>query len=193
MRLSAVIQLIDAFSGLPAVGRKPQFVLNGHAVLPLSKPQAFYAFSDLVPGEQHLQIADALFFSEQLAFSVPLTLPLAQAIIVCSLQPNPRYPYPDGATMLRGLIRQAGSGQPLADVLVSADYQTRQRKAVKRQTRSFDQGRYQGRYALALRGNGATDGAVSLVISKTGYASVEKHLQVAPGTTTFVDIQMQQS
>jgi 5-hydroxyisourate hydrolase-like protein (transthyretin family) len=189
--LSAVVQLIDGFNRQPAVGAAPIFLLDSKVCRPLLKPQAFYAFSDLEKGEYQLSIENEIFFSQQIVLNVPMALPLAEGIIPCTLQPNPLYPYPIGSTVLRGLIRQTGNGQPLAGVTVVADYRNKQDKALQQQTLSFNRGNYNGRYAVALRGKLAATTEVTLHFSKTGYADVSMQCSIASGAIQFVDIQMQ--
>ena len=122
MKLSAVVQLIDGFSQAPAVGFQPRFLLNQKPFMPLAKPQAFYAFSDLDDGDYRLTALAPQFFAQEVAFRVPLRLPLAAAIVPCCLAPSPLYPYPPGTTLIRGQVLQAGTRLPLAGVSVSANY-----------------------------------------------------------------------
>lgn len=190
MKLSAVVQLIDGFSQAPAVGFLPRFLLNQKPFLPLAKPQAFYAFSDLDDGDYRLTALAPQFFAQEVAFQVPLRLPLAAAIVPCYLAPSPLYPYPPGTTLIRGQVLQAGTKSPLAGVSVSASYPNWQGKPKSAATLSSDYGKYDGRYALALGGKLAPDTLVVLSFSKAGYASVEKQLLLQPATMQFVDIEM---
>jgi hypothetical protein len=190
MKLSAVVQLIDDFTGFPAVGCKPRFALNQQPFKPLVKEQAFYAFSDLDDGAYQLTIVAPQFLLQQASFQVPLQLPLAQAIVACHLVPGPLYPYPAGTTLIRGQVLQATNQQPLAGVTVSAGYQNWRGQEKTATTLSADFGQYNGRFALALNGKLGPATAVALSFSKAGYASVEKQLQMAPATMQFVDIEM---
>ncbi|WP_211463564.1 peptidase associated/transthyretin-like domain-containing protein [Collimonas silvisoli] len=193
MKLSAVVQLIDGFSLQPAVGVAVRFLLNDKPYLPLSKAQAFYAFSDLDDGAYQLTILceNHVFFDQRIALQVPLREPLADAIIACTLAPSPLYPYPEGTTLIRGQIFQVDAQRrPVPGVDVAASYQNVRARPKRQTTRSSDYGRYDGRYALALTGKLAAHTAVDLNFSKAGFANVRKQLSVQPGTTQCVDIEI---
>lgn len=190
MKLSAVVQLIDSFSQAPAVGIKPQFLLNQKPCVPLAKSQGFYAFSELADGDYRLTTIDPLFFEQQVDFKVPLRLPLADAIVPCYLAPSPLYPYPVGTTLVRGQVRSTTTRQPLAGVSVSASYPNWRGVSKQASTQTAGFGQYDGRYALALGGKLAPDTSVVLSFSKSGYTSVTKQLVVGPASMQFVDIEM---
>ncbi|HLX01223.1 MAG TPA: carboxypeptidase regulatory-like domain-containing protein [Trinickia sp.] len=190
MKLSAVVQLIDGFNHAPAVGIDPFFLLNGEPCRPLAKPQGFYAFSALADGDYQLTTISAPFFTRQVELKVPLQLPLAEAIVPCLLEPSPLYPYPAGTTLIRGLVRDAATNKPLAGVAVEAGYQNWRGAARQAVTQTSDQGRYDGRYALALGGRLSPETAVTLTFSKTGYTTASTQVTQPAATTQFVDMDM---
>jgi len=186
MRLSAVVQLIDGFNDTPVVGVRPAFVLNGQPYHPHAKADGFYAFSELEDGDYQLTLLAPPFFSQRIDFSVPLRLPLAEAIVPCRLAPSPLYPYPAGTTLIRGQVLSASQRAPLAGVSVAARYQNWQSKPRDASTQTSDYGRYLGRYALALRGKLAAKTEVTLTFSKSGHATTEVQLVLEPATTHYV-------
>lgn len=193
MRLSAVIQLVDGFSKLPASGARVRFLLDGKPYAPHPKAQAFYAFADLDDGAHQLDIisTDHRFFDRQITLQVPLSGPLADGIVACVLAPSPVYDYPAGSTVIRGRIAQAGMPQQaLAGVAVAASYHSARARALSESTVSFGYGRFDGRYALALRGKLAAPTTVDLDFSKSGYAQVHRQVTLTPGALLCVDIEM---
>jgi len=190
MRLSAVVQLIDGFSRMPAVTVQPRFLLDGQPCRPQAKPQAFYAFSELDDGQYRLTAITLPFFEQDVMLDVPLRAPLADAIVSCVLEPNPLYPFPAGTTLVRGQVRAADTHAPLAGVAVDASYANWRGDARHAATRTSRFGHYDGRYALALAGRLAANTAVTLVFSQAGRASVEARLAMQPGTTQIVNIDM---
>jgi hypothetical protein len=195
MKLSAVVQLIDGFSGRPAVGVLACFELDGHAYQPLAKAQAFYAFVDLADGTHHLKITCPGFFDSKAtvnSMSGPLAAPLADEIVVCTLEPSPLYAYPSDTTLIRGrVIDGRNNKRPLAGVLVDGDY-VGARGATNSETRTYGKGAYDGRYALALPGNFVGESvSVELRFVKEGYASVTWPVSLERGTVKFFDVEMQ--
>lgn len=191
MKLSAVVQLIDSVTQLPLTGDGAHFLLEQTPYRPLSKPQAFYAFSNLDDGAYELTVHHSQFFSQKILLTVPMQMPLADGIVPCYLQPSPLYPYPEGTTLIRGRVLQSGMAQPLAEVVIDAGYQNWRAQPKSRRTCTAGQGQYNGRYALALTGRLEEETQVSLRFSKPGYAVVQRQLKIQPGTMQFVDIDMQ--
>ena len=190
MRLCAVVHLIDGYSRAPAEGIAPRFLLNGTPYAPHAKPQGFYAFSELADGDYRLTALALPFFPQEVEFKVPLAPPLADAIVPCLLEPSPLYPYPAGTAVIRGQVRAAATGEPIAGVRVEADYRIARGEPRKASTRTSDYGRYDGRYALAPRGRIAPATALTLTFSKSGYTTVSKQMTLEAATTQFVDIDM---
>jgi hypothetical protein len=190
MKLSAVVQLIDGYSRAPAEGIAPRFLLNGKPCLPHAKPQGFYAFSELADGVYRLTALALPFFPQEVEFDVPLAQPLADAIVPCLLEPSPLYPYPAGTAVIRGQVRAALTGEPLAGVVVQANYRVARGEPRQAATRTSDYGRYDGRYALAPRPRLAPDTELTLTFSKSGYTTVSKQMTLEAATTRFVDIDM---
>lgn len=179
MELSAVVQVIDGFSHAPLAGLRPAFTLNGAPCRPFDKADGFYAFSALPRGAYRLVASAPPFFPSQVEFEVPPRPPLADAIVSCVLEPSPLYPFPPGTTLLRGQVLAKRGGQPIAGEPRTAS------------TETSAHGRYDGRYALAVRGRlDAAGTVVTLNFVKAGYPDVARQLTLAPGTTQYLDITM---
>lgn len=196
MKLSAVVQLMDSFSGQPIAGTPAHFELDKKVYMPLEKGQGFYAFADLADGAHHLKIACQGFFDGEATFpamTFPLATPLADAIVVCELEPSPLYAYPSDMTLIRGrVLDKRNDEKPLADVSVDGTYADERGETHHSNTRSYGKGAYDGRYALALPGRLAVGSvAVELHFAKEGYAPVIHPVSVARGTTKIVDVEMQ--
>ncbi|RKP46838.1 carboxypeptidase regulatory-like domain-containing protein [Trinickia fusca] len=190
MRLCAVVQLIDGFSQAPAEDVHPRFLLNQEPYRPQAKPQGFYAFSELADGDYRLTTIALPFFPREVDFKVPLSLPLAEAIVPCVLEPSPLYPFPAGTTLIRGQVVSAATHAPLAGVTVQASYQNWRGDPRQATTRTSDFGQYNGRYALAPRGRLAPRTEVTLTFSKTDYATAQTQLVLEAGTTQLVNIEL---
>jgi len=189
-----VVQLVDGYSGLPAVGASPQFALDLQRCRPLAKPQAFYAFVGLTSGSHKLAITEKAFFAQEIALQVPMAKPLAEGIVPCTLLPNPLYPYPLGITLVRGRVMgpaaAAKSPVPLSGVQVSAGYTTSRGRALTAETWTFDRGAYDGRYAMALRGKLASPTEVTLDFRAPSGARQQKKVSIEPGVTSIVDAEL---
>lgn len=192
IKLSAVVQLIDGFTGRPVVALTVSFLLNGKPVAAQEKQQAFYAFSDLDDGQYSLKIIchKSLFLDQEVKLQVPLSEPLVDAIMVVTMLPGPAYPYPPGTTLIAGQV-VAARQQPLPGVEVMANYQTARANAKTTSTLSFWEGRHAGCFTLALLGNLAPQSAVKLSFSKPGLKSVQKNVTVQSGTMQCVHVEMQ--
>jgi hypothetical protein len=189
IKLNTVIQLIDGFSGLPAIGLSPRFLVNQKPYSPLAKPEAFYDFSELEAGNYQLLITDREFFSQQITVRIPIPSRLADGIIPCRLQPNPLYSYPADTTLVRGLVELKHTGLSLPGVTVQARYLDWRGNLKNDCTYSFDEENHEGRYALALSGKLVAETEVELSFSKLGHKPVQRHILIRPGTTRFIDIE----
>lgn len=192
IKLSAVVQLIDGFTGQPAEALAVSFLLDGKPVAAQAKQQAFYAFPDLDDGQYRLKIIcrKPWFLDQEVKLQVPLSEPLVDAITVVTMLPGPAYPYPPGTTLIAGQV-VAARQQPVPGVDVMANYQTARANAKTASTRSFGGGRHAGCFTLALRGNLAPQSAVVLSFSKSGLKSVQKNVTVQSGMMQCVYVEMQ--
>ncbi|KAF0224684.1 MAG: hypothetical protein FD176_866 [Rhodospirillaceae bacterium] len=205
VRLSGVVQLIDGYSRQPAEGAGARFRLDGRPCLPHAKPQAFYAFTGLKPGPHLVEVSAPGFFPGQIGLTAPITTdqPLAEAIALCRLDPDPAYPYPAWATVIRGQVRAGtadGAILPLSGATIIARYRSRGGKDRTIATRtaggpgdSTIGSAYDGRYALALTGTLPGTTVVALTFSAPNHADRSETLRIDTMTTTVLDVVMDES
>lgn len=186
LQLSAVVQLIDGFTGLPAFA-PALFAVDGLPSHPLPKSQGFHAFTDLVDGMHRIEVVVGGFFPQACTVTVPPHNPLAESIVVCTLAPDPLYPYPAWISVIQGQVTDP-LGTPLGDVAVGATYPSRSGASRHLQTRTDRVGAYDGRYALGLTGRPDPNALVTLSFDKAGYASQTRTLVISSAATHFVDV-----
>lgn len=190
--LSAVVQLIDEFTGQPAEGVAALFTVDGCPWRPLAKPQAFYAFTGLALGTHAIEVAALGFFPQRCGVTVPPPAAMAEAIVTCALPPDPLYPYPAWIPLVRGRVCDE-DGKALAGVAVTASYQNRNGAPRDAQTRTSGTGAYDGRYALPLGGRLGATASATLTFSKSGYADETRHLLISSAATQFMDVVLAQA
>lgn len=186
LQLSAVVQLIDGFTGLPACA-PAVFTVDDVASHPLPKSQGFHAFTDLADGPHRIEVMMDGFFPQACSVTVPPPAPLAEAIVVFTLAPNPLYPYPAWIPVIQGQVT-GPLGTPLADVAVGAAYPSRSGASRRLETRTDRVGAYDGRYALGLTGRPDPKTLVTLSFDKPGYASQTSTVVISSAATHFVDV-----
>lgn len=169
-------------------GLAAAFLLDGLAVRPQAKPEAFYAFTGLDAGARHLRVEVGAFFPFEGVMPVPMATPLSDGIMACRLEPGPAYPYPDWDGVVRGQVRR--HGRPLAGVDVSGSYQGRGARCVTRQTRTWGGGPYDGRYALSFGCRLPANTAVSLEFVAPGGTGTCRQVSLSPGVQVFLDVDL---
>lgn len=205
VRLSGVVQLIDGYSRQPAEAVQARFRLDGRPCLPHAKPQAFYAFTGLKAGPHLVEVSAPGFFPGQTSLTAPVPpdQPLADSIALCRLDPDPAYPYPTWATVIRG---QVGAGTadgailPLSGATITAHYRSRGGKDRTITTRTAGGpggvtigSAYDGRYALALTGTLPSPTEVTLTFSAPNHADRSQTLRIDTMNTTVLDVVMDES
>jgi hypothetical protein len=191
-KLNSVIQVCDRFSGLPVVDESVSFELDGAPCKPLKKLDGFYVFFDIREDVKHeIRIICPGFIDGVVVpkpIQMPLSVPLAEMIQVCSLEPSPIYDYPVGTTLVVGHVSDTSGN--VAGTQVFALYTDHNGEWRWHSTASYDTGAYDGCYAVAL--NITTSGTdVHLRFTKDGYATAYRQVQVTRGMTTIANIEMQ--
>lgn len=178
--LSAVVQVIDGFSGAPVEGVPVRFTVDGRVVAPLAKPQGYFAFTRLADGAHAVEVEAQGFFPARLRVRVPPSAPLAEAVVDCPLDPTPLYPFPSWATLIRGRI-----GGAAGQVRIQAQYRDRAGRAQGLATTTVAAGPWAGAYVLALAGRLAAETDVTL--SVTGR---ERTVRAARGRITVLNLDL---
>jgi hypothetical protein len=106
-RLSMAVRLIDDYTAIAMpIGHVNVFIrdLNLRA---FKNASAYYLFIDLPTGTYNLVVdADYYFAAEQAVDTA--TLDPTSPIVDVTLTPQGTYPFPAGATLIRGVVREAG-------------------------------------------------------------------------------------
>lgn len=157
-------------------------------MLPQAKPQAFYAFTGLEDKVHRLQIETQSFFPFTENLRVPMAQPLADGILACSLEPGPIYPYPSWDGLVRGLVTR--SKRPVPGVQIDASYTGRTRNTVSRQTRTWEGGSYNGRYALSFGSRLPADTEITMNFVAPDGARSRQEVRLSPGTSVFLDVEL---
>ena len=192
MKLSAVIQLIDSYQQYPAVVKSLWFALDDKEVKPQVKPQAQYVLTNLAEGQYRLAVVAEPFFPVQFDLDVKDHQPLVQQIYIKMLSPNPTYPYPEGTTVLRGLVTQENGQTALSGVMVTLEYVGYRGKQQSKQTFTYNKGRYDGRYAIAVTGKLQDSFQLTVSYRKPGFQSITKQVLMERGFTRFLDAHLNQ-
>ncbi len=122
LKLSFAIWLIDDYTeGKPVGGIRVEIKDTGKKAF--RNLSGYYCFTGLEAGSYTVSIKPELYFPEEiiadmLAFSDPKN-PVVEVNgkPEIALKPNPGYPFPASATLVRGLI-ESGSGKPVAGLRV---------------------------------------------------------------------------
>ncbi|NOY65345.1 MAG: carboxypeptidase-like regulatory domain-containing protein [Nitrospirae bacterium] len=104
-RLSFAVWPVDDYTKKEPVGRISVMIKqgDGKAVKNLS---GYYTFTNLPDGIYTVVIESDWYFSEEKAVDISL-LDSRKPVVEIELKPKPSYPFPDHATLVRGLILNA--------------------------------------------------------------------------------------
>jgi hypothetical protein len=105
MRLTCVVALIDAYTGKPPIGAVT-FMLEDRRLKVHKTTDNFYYFLNLAGKEFEIHIQTE-YYAE--AVTEKKTLPRTEPRdpIAVTLQPTPAYPFPSGATLIRGMVQNS--------------------------------------------------------------------------------------
>lgn len=105
-KLSFAVFLIDDYSKENPIGRI-KVSLKNRTEQPIKTPSSYYAFVDLFPGIYTVHIeSDYYLDPEDKTLNTTQWDPLKPLVI--RLKPNPSYPFPPGATLIRGTVCDPG-------------------------------------------------------------------------------------
>ena len=116
-KLSFAISLLDDYSrGKPIGG--VDVSLKGRKEEAVKNPSSYYLFLDLPEETYTVQVRSEYYFDEETSVS-PHTLDRNNPVVDITLKQKPSYPFPPGATLLRGTVYDSeGNAVPGADVWV---------------------------------------------------------------------------
>lgn len=105
-RLSFAVWLIDAYTkSKPIGGIKVGIKETGKKVI--ENLSGYYCFTDLEVGSYTVSIDSDLYLSEEIKVDMSAFPDPKNPVRNIILKPNPVYPFPENATLLRGVIRDA--------------------------------------------------------------------------------------
>lgn len=121
--LSIALGLVDDFTGREPQGRIV-LSLNGRTTDAVRNRSGYYLFLNLPSANPDGSVAgydlgvNSEFYSPSLLEDLrPADLPLLAPVVSMTMVPNPSYPFPPGATLLRGTVQDL-SGNPIPEATV---------------------------------------------------------------------------
>lgn len=100
--LSLAILLIDDFTRREPIGRI-NVELKDEDIEAIKNLSGYYLFTDLTGGNYTISIESDVYFSEEKEVNIPHPDP-KNPVVEIILKPVPAYPFPENATLVRGLV-----------------------------------------------------------------------------------------
>lgn len=75
----------------------------------VKNPSGYHTYSDLPPGTYTLSVESEFYFPEEREFSLESFSDSKEPVIEIVLKPKPSYPFPERATLVRGMLAPGGS------------------------------------------------------------------------------------
>lgn len=118
-RLSFAVRLLDDYSGETPVGRVDVSLKGRGGEKPVKNLSSYHLFLDL-PGDTYtVRVRSDHYFDEDSGIIEQAKLDPVEPVVEMILKPNPTYPFPPGATLIRGMVRDsAGKAVSGARVMV---------------------------------------------------------------------------
>ena len=127
--VSLVVALADDYTKAQPIG-DVSVMLENHHLRALKNRSGYYYYLDLSIDEVNVLIRSEFYFDEETgALDLPLSTPLIPQSK--TLHPTPAYPFPAGATLIRGVIHDEG-GNPASEVNVTINGRTEQSKTTEK-------------------------------------------------------------
>ncbi len=109
-RLTFAVLLTDDFTGKQEIMGNVTVSVPDLERTAVANPSGYFTFLDLpdVPGGEYTVRVDAGFYVESQTAVKPTDLDPDAPVVTIALKPNPLYPFPSGATLMRGVVSRAG-------------------------------------------------------------------------------------
>ena len=107
-KLSFAVYLIDDYSGDAPIGRI-DVRLKGRDEKPIKNPSSYYTFLDLPDDTYTVQVRSGYYYDVDSGDINPAELDPKSPVVDITLKPMPSYPFPPGATLIRGMAREEGN------------------------------------------------------------------------------------
>ena len=105
--VTLAVVLVDSYTNAPAIGRV-RVLLKEHSQEGRVNPSGYFLFLNIPDGIYTLRVESEHYLDEEVVLSLPASPP-EHLLVTILLQPRPSYPFPPGATLIRGLVRDAVS------------------------------------------------------------------------------------
>jgi hypothetical protein len=107
--------LVDDYTGNQPIGGVKVF-LEGQDLKSVKNPSGYYLFLDLPGTEYRVRVISDHYFAETIPV-ILADLATGQPVVDIKLKPKPSYPFPSGATLIRGMVYYPGD-EPVNGALV---------------------------------------------------------------------------
>jgi hypothetical protein len=104
--LSLAVWVMDDFTKNKPAGNIKVMIKDGERKA-FQNLSWYYLFTDLPAGNYTVAVEADLYFSEEVMVAVPCPDP-KNPVIEITLKPRPAYPFPNNATLVKGLLSNAG-------------------------------------------------------------------------------------
>ncbi len=173
-RVSLAFRLTDSFNSSAVITSGVEVYLEGVVQRPLHTWEGYIIYMDLPEGEYNVVASGKYYdFFDPLAIDTSTYNPLA-GVIAISMRPKVDYPFPDTATLLRGIVKDQ-AGNPVSGARVEmadeSDYAI---------TDSL------GRFVFYFEPENPTMD-IALIVSAQGYQAETLSTTVVQGDTVFLN------
>jgi hypothetical protein len=103
--VSLAVVLIDSYTNARAIGRI-RVLLKELSQEGRLNPSGYFLFLNIFDGIYTLRVESEHYLDQELVLRLPASPP-EHPLVTIFLQPRPSYPFPPGATLIRGLVRDA--------------------------------------------------------------------------------------
>lgn len=119
LSLSFAVWLVDDYTQKEPLG-EIRVSLKGENVKPVKNLSGYYTFSGLPEGKYTLCVKSELYFSEEKLVDTSSFSGAKEPVVEIILKPKPLYPFPDRATLLRGMLAAGPEPGLLVGITVKA-------------------------------------------------------------------------
>lgn len=112
-KLSLAALPIDDFTGRQTIGEIKLTLGEKEAT---KNPSGYYVFLDLPPGNYKLKTQTQYYFDQEVDKTLPISISDGPSVPLI-LKPNPCYPFPERATLIRGTVKDI-DGTPVSEAAV---------------------------------------------------------------------------
>lgn len=172
--LSLAVLPKDAFAPAEGIKGDLSMTVNEYGKKPLRHKLGYFLFMDL-PEETYTITARGEYYFSITVTDITVTDPL-RPIVEFEMEPNASYPFPEGATLLKGTVT-TDSGAPIPGATIGIMDSPRSMITDER-----------GRFVFYFKDVAGDEESGSINIAKTGYMAQTATYRIEEGTTKVVSI-----